>query len=60
MVDGLAREEAEGRVDVAYATDVPSHHRGVQVFHGEQGGHSAQRFWNRFRIKICGGQVCVG
>ncbi len=60
VADELAPEGGEeGPVDVVYATDVPSHRQGVQVFHGGQEGHSAQTFWSRCRIQICTSQAVV-
>ena len=54
----LGLEEGEERlIDAEYATDVPSHHQGVQVVHVEQGDHFAQRFLSRCRKQIYTSQV---
>lgn len=51
--DELGSEEEEERLtDAGYATAARSHRQGVRVFHGEQGDHFAQRFWNRCRTRI--------
>jgi hypothetical protein len=48
--DEEAQEAGEGElVDAVYATAARARRQGGQVFHVEQAGHSAQKFWSRCR-----------